>query len=168
MKLKKKKKAKRMRGTGTHGWGARKKHQGSGHRGGVGMAGTGKRADHKKSLIINLYGTKYFGKQGETSKSTKKRTNKVRNLRYISDNIESLKKDKYGVIELADFKILGDGEIKSKFRIRARAASQSAIKKIGDAGGEIILPKREVSGKAEKSGAGKGKKADSEEDAKED
>ena len=37
MKIKKKKKAVRMRGTATHGWGFRKKHKGSGHRGGVGM-----------------------------------------------------------------------------------------------------------------------------------
>ena len=74
MKIKKRKKSSRMHGKkmGTHGWGARKKHKKSGHKGGKGMSGSGKRADHKKSLVIKLYGHKYFGKQGITSKGTKK------------------------------------------------------------------------------------------------
>ena len=52
----KRKKVSRMhgRGMGTHGWGARKKHKKSGHRGGTGMSGTGKRADNKKTLITKL------------------------------------------------------------------------------------------------------------------
>ena len=29
-----------------------------------GMAGTGKRADHNKTRVLALYGTDYFGKQG--------------------------------------------------------------------------------------------------------
>ena len=48
---------------GTHGTGARKKAKGTGHRGGKGMSGSGKRADHKKTLITKLYGHKYFGKR---------------------------------------------------------------------------------------------------------
>jgi large subunit ribosomal protein L15 len=62
MKIKKRKKSTRMhgRGMGTHGGGARKKRKGSGHRGGIGMAGTGKRADQKKTLILKLYGNNYF------------------------------------------------------------------------------------------------------------
>jgi large subunit ribosomal protein L15 len=63
-KIKKKKKSKNFRGNTTHGHGARKKWKGSGHHGGVGMAGTGKRADQKKSLVIKLFGNNYFGKQG--------------------------------------------------------------------------------------------------------
>ncbi len=58
MKLKKKRKAKTMRGKGmgTHGWGARKKHISSGNRGGWGMSGTGKMAAHKYSYVAKLYG----------------------------------------------------------------------------------------------------------------
>ena len=82
-KTHKTKKSKRQRGNTTYGHGARKKWMGSGHHGGVGMAGTGKRADHKKSLIIKLYGNNYFGKQGITSRSTEKKVNKVMNLKYI-------------------------------------------------------------------------------------
>ena len=71
MKVKKRKKISRMRGRGmgTHGGGARKKRKKSGHRGGTGMSGSGKRADHKKTLITKLYGHSYFGKKGITSKN---------------------------------------------------------------------------------------------------
>ena len=40
---------------GTAGHGSRKQHRSSGNKGGTGMAGTGKRADHKKTLITKLY-----------------------------------------------------------------------------------------------------------------
>jgi len=126
---------------GTHGWGARKKHMGSGHRGGFGMAGTGKRADHKKSLILKK-SEKYFGKQGITSKSTKRRKNDVMNLDYIQKNLESLTK-RFGekdVLNLEKYKILGTGELTSKIKIKAKSASEKAKEKVKKAGGEIILP----------------------------
>ena len=145
MKLKKRKKSSRMHGKkmGTHGRGARKKAKGSGHRGGKGMSGSGKRADHKKTLIIKKYGSSYFGKKGITSKSTKKDKRKKINLEQIENCLE-----KYGKkignmweINLKDYKILGKGKIKNKLRIKAKEASNSAIKKIKEIGGEIMLKK---------------------------
>ena len=141
MKLKKTKKSKAQRGNTTYGWGARKKHMGSGHRGGFGMAGTGKRADHKKSLIIVKY-DKYFGKQGFTSRKTERRNNKVMNLEYINKNIETLKRkyaNKEGVLDLKDYKILAKGELTQKIVIKTKSASENAIKKIEQSGGKIIL-----------------------------
>jgi len=90
-KTHKTKKSKKMRGKGmgTHGWGARKKHKKSGHRGGKGMSGSGKRADQKKTLINKLYGNDYFGKQGITSRGTKRDIRKRINLRTIELNIGS-------------------------------------------------------------------------------
>ena len=41
----KRKKNSRQRGEWTHGWGAKKKHRGAGHRGGRGNAGSGKRGE---------------------------------------------------------------------------------------------------------------------------
>ena len=146
MKLKKKRKSIRMRGhgMGTHGWGARKKHKKSGHRGGTGMAGTGKRGDQKATLITKLYGHKYFGKQGITSKKTKRDTRQRINVQQISKNL-----DKYGKktakgweINLPKYKILGEGEVKEKLIIKAHEASESAIKKVKRAGGEIILSEK--------------------------
>jgi large subunit ribosomal protein L15 len=134
IKIKKRKKSQRLRGTTTHGWGARKKHKGSGHRGGFGMAGTGKRADHKKMLITKKYGNKYFGKQGITSKGTKRDKGKFINLRDIEKKFSGKKE-----INLKDYKVLGDGEITKAITIKAQAFTKSAKDKIEKAGGEAIL-----------------------------
>jgi large subunit ribosomal protein L15 len=144
VKTKKRKKSSRAhgRGMGTHGWGARKKHKKTGHRGGKGMSGSGKRADHKKTLIQKLYGHKYFGKQGITSRGTKKDKRKKINLQTIELNLKKYGKkvgDKFE-INLKNYKILGFGEIKNKLIIKAKEASLSAIKKVKSVGGEIILP----------------------------
>ncbi len=142
-KTHKRKKSSRMHGRkmGTHGWGARKKHKKSGHRGGKGMSGSGKRADHKKTLITKLYGGKYFGKQGITSRGTKKDKVKRINLQQIEQNPEKYgeKKGEKWEIDLSSHKILGEGEVKNKLIIKALGASQSAIKKIKRAGGQIVL-----------------------------
>jgi len=143
MKLKRRHKVSRMHGRGTHGWGARKKHMGSGHRGGVGMAGTGKKAGQKIMHIQKMYGTEYFGKSGITSRKTKREKNYVYNLGYIEANLETLKKkfgNKEGIIDLSDYKILGEGEITSKLTIKARAISAGAKEKIEKAGGKVIVP----------------------------
>jgi len=143
IKTHKRKKSSRMhgKGRGTHGWGERKKHKHSGHRGGKGMAGTGKRADQKKTLVTKLYGNKYFGKQGITSRGTKRDTRKRINLKTIQLNLEKYgKKTSKGFeIDLSSYKILGDGEVKEKLIIKALDASKSAIEKIKKAGGEIKL-----------------------------
>ena len=139
MKLKKTKKSKKFRATSTHGHGARKKWKKSGHRGGTGMAGTGKRADQKKSKIIKLYGTKYFGKQGITSKSTKKKINKVMNLEDIQKKFSNKSE-----IELKEYKVLSRGELTKPIKIKAKEFSKAAKEKIQKAGGEAIeLKKKE-------------------------
>lgn len=148
MKIKKRKKVSRMHGRkmGTHGWGARKKHKKSGHRGGTGMAGTGKRADQKKTLVNKLYGGGYFGKQGITSKKTQKDKRDRINIQDIELNLGSYikrgiakKTDKGFEVDLGSYKILGNGNIKSKLIIKAKSASKSATEKIKKIGGEIIL-----------------------------
>jgi large subunit ribosomal protein L15 len=139
MKLKRRKKSSRDRGRRTCGFSA-KLHKGKGNKGGKGMSGTGKRADQKKSLVIKLYGNKYFGKQGETSRRAKKKGVKIINLSEIA-------KSKPGELDLSKYKILGEGEIKGKYIIKAKTASKSAIEKVKQAGGEIIIKiqkKREV------------------------
>ena len=144
MKTHKRKKSSRAhgRGMGTHGTGARKNKRKSGHKGGKGMSGSGKRADHKKTLINKLYGHGYFGKQGITSKGTKRDTRKRINLQQIELNLEKYGKKKGDSFEinLKNYKILGGGEIKNKLIIKAKEASKSAIEKVKKVGGEIILP----------------------------
>ena len=138
-KTHKRKKSKGQRGT-TRYHGARKKWKSSGSKGGKGMAGTGKRADHKKSLIIKLYGNNYFGKQGVTSRGTEKDRRKAMNLHDIESNFDSLMK-KYGKgneLDLSGYKILGEGEFSRKIAIKALSFSEGAKEKIKKAGGSII------------------------------
>jgi large subunit ribosomal protein L15 len=143
MKLKKRNKSSRMHGRkmGTHGSGARKKNKKTGHRGGKGMSGSGKRADHKKTLVTKLYGNKYFGKQGITSRGTKRDIRKRINLQQIELNLEKYGKNVGGKFEinLKNYKILGTGNVKNKLIINAFEASKSAIEKVKKAGGEIIV-----------------------------
>ena len=48
-------------------------------------------AGHKKTLITKLYGMSYFGKQGITSRGSERVHNKVMNISFIAQNLESLK-----------------------------------------------------------------------------
>ena len=147
LRIKKTKKSRKQRGQTTYGHGARKKWKKSGHRGGTGMAGTGKRADQKKTLIITKYGNKYFGKQGITSKKTEKRKNLVINVNDIEKDYDNLMKKygKDGWLELKKYKILGDGEIKKKIKLKARKISKSALDKIKKAGGEVEIKNKNKS-----------------------
>ena len=138
MKLKKRTKKTRMRGARTCGYGFRQKHKGHGNAGGFGMAGTGKRADHKKQVALEMAieaGFKsYFGKQGFTSAGREKNRNKQINLVDIQKNF--LGKDK--VLDFSEYKILSNGE-GFKATIKAKSASASAMEKMKKAGGEIIV-----------------------------
>ncbi len=127
---KKRKKSSRMHGSHTHGRGFMKKGRGSGHRGGKGMAGTGKRADQRKTLIIKK-GMNYFGGHGLKPKIKKYE------IINVSD-IEKIAKGKKE-IDLNNYKILGNGDINIAVKINASSASKSAIEKIKKAGGEIII-----------------------------
>ena len=129
----------KIRGSATCGYGARKKHQGSGHKGGKGKAGSGKRADQKKTKFVKgpqKGKNKYFGGYGFNSKKKKL---KIINLREINEKFGNEEK-----INLKGYKILGKGEINKKFIIRADSISKSAIEKIKKAGGEVILKKKEI------------------------
>jgi large subunit ribosomal protein L15 len=146
MRTHKRKKATRYHGRnmGTSGHGSRKTHRSSGNRGGIGMSGTGKRADHKKTLINKLYGNDYFGKQGITSKKTQKDKRQRIDLKQIQNNLESYgkKTSKGWEINLENYKILGKLDIKEKLIITAFEASKGAIESIKKLGGEITLKEK--------------------------
>ncbi len=145
MTVNKRKKNERQRGHKTHGWGAKKKHRGKGHQGGAGMAGSGKRADSKKPSIWK--DVHYFGKHGFVSKTPKAKINPV-NIGYIGQHIDNLvlkklvsKENGVYVVDLEKIgynKLLGDGRVSAKLRIKAQYASKSAIEKVKAAGGEVI------------------------------
>jgi large subunit ribosomal protein L15 len=148
MTANKRKKNSRQRGNHTHGWGAMKKHRGSGNRGGAGNAGSGKRADSKKPSVWQ----NRSGKYGFTSHKTNKKTI---NIVYLEEHIDLLlatkkaKQDSQGIsINLNDLgvnKLLSKGKINKKLLITCEAASVKAIESVKAAGGEVILPKKEES-----------------------
>ncbi len=144
VKTHKRKKSSRNHGKnmGTAGTGARKNKRKSGHHGGAGMSGSGKRADHKKTLVIKLHGHNYFGKKGFTSRGTKRDTRQRINIFTIEANLDVLgkKTTKGFTVDLKDYKVLATGEVKNKLIITAKEASVGAIAKVEAAGGQIILP----------------------------
>ncbi len=150
MKIKKRKKSTRFRGTHTHGRGFKKKARGSGHRGGVGMAGTGKRGDQKKSLVLNLP-YDYFGKKRTLGKKVKVKLKQI-NLGDIQSNLPSLvrkgvAKESSGKFEISleKYKILSTGNFTIKANIKAHSASKAAFDKVGKSGGSIQLTVEEES-----------------------
>ena len=138
MKVHKRTKNSRIRGARTCGWGFRQKHKGHGNKGGFGKAGTGKRADHKKqSALMSDEKGQYFGKQGATSRGTKKKKYEKINLCDVRANFSGDK------IDLSKHKILGKGE-GFKAEILALGATASAIAKMEKAGGKIVLVEKRV------------------------
>lgn len=139
VKTHKRPKNSRIRGARTVGWGFRQKHKGHGNKGGFGMAGTGKRADHKKQVALESDTKKkkrYFGKQGVTSRGTALTKYEKLNLYAVKDNLFTKEGCK---IDLSKHKILGHGD-GFKAEITALAATANAIAKMEKAGGKIILP----------------------------
>jgi large subunit ribosomal protein L15 len=144
----KRKKNTRQRAGTTHGWGSMKKHRGKGNKGGAGMAGTGKRGDAKKPMI---WKEKYFGKQGFKKKGIPNIIVAI-NLIDINKKIEKLLSEKKITKEaniynidlgsLGYNKLLGTGNIKNKMKIKVDSATEKAIKKVQDNGGEVITAQK--------------------------
>lgn len=155
MVVNKRKKFSRQRASHTHGWGSKKKHRGAGNRGGRGMAGTGKRADQIKTLI---WKERYFGKYGFVPKGVKKDIRAI-NIGYIEENLgkffgENLisKENDVYVVDLEKLgynKLLGDGRIVNKFKIKTEYASGKVIEKVKKAGGIVVQSKKSVKEKTE-------------------
>lgn len=145
LKVKRRKKSGRFRGSHSHGRGFKKKARGSGHRGGFGMSGTGKRADHRKSYVLAVFGPDYFGKR-QTKQSYRNNKLEALNLQKLAESISGfvkrgIAKENKGVYELdlKNFKIVGSLQSKIKMKILAGAASQGAIESVAKHGGEIIV-----------------------------
>ena len=148
MTVNKRKKNSRQRGGHTHGWGSKKKHRGSGNRGGKGMAGPGKRADQLKPSI---WGERYFGKLGFKKKGIVRDINPI-NIIFLEENYENMLNDKQAskegdiiIIDLNNIgynKLLSKGKVTRKFKITTEYASAGAVEKISNAGGEVIVTKQ--------------------------
>lgn len=143
----KRKKNSRQRGTQTHGWGSKKKHRGSGSKGGYGMAGTGKRADQKKPTIINEYGDSYYGRHGFNRPQKVIVKVKPINLYDLQSKLEKYvnqklvtKENGFYVVDVEKLgynKVLGGGKLDVKLKLKAMSVSDSAMRKIKESGGIV-------------------------------
>jgi len=149
MSINKRKKNSRQRGSTTHGWGSMKKHRGAGNRGGRGMAGSGKRGD---TIKPRLWGKKYFGKSGFKKKNIKEKVNSI-SIGCLEEKLNSFldKKliSKEGDLYIVDMgkigfnKLLSQGKVLNKFKIKVDCASKKAVEKIKSGGGEVVLLEKE-------------------------
>jgi len=145
----KRKKNSRQRGSGGHGWGAKKKHRGAGNRGGTGNAGSGKRGASKRGTI--RFVREHFGKHGFLKKNASPCT--AINIQYLEQSMERLilegkAKNTDGMMEinlttLGIDKLLSKGQIAKKMKITVAAASPNAIRKIEAAGGSVSVAQQE-------------------------
>ncbi len=134
----------KLRGSRTHGRG--KKHgRGAGGRGGTGNAGLHK---HKFKWMIK-YDPDHFGRHGFTRHAQIHPTSSI-DLEDLSRRIGEfeaaghVKTDKSRIdIDLTAAgidKLLGSGRVTVPMRITVAKASEAAVAKVADAGGEVVLP----------------------------
>jgi len=127
-----KQKTKKFRGSATHGRG-KKGGRGAGLRGGRGNAGLLK---HKWTYMIK-YMPNHFGRHGfkrPQSVVKKVKTINVGQLEKMFPGKNTVDLEKEGFD-----KLLGGGSLNSKLKIKVNSASEKAIKKVEDRGGEVIL-----------------------------
>ncbi|MGA2791293.1 MAG: uL15m family ribosomal protein [Candidatus Bathyarchaeia archaeon] len=138
-----------QRGSRTHGWGTSGQHRGSGMRGGSGITG---RYRHKRSRLIRTgeYShMHYAGKKGFTSVAEMKPRGRRLNLWQLSELADKLvaggkappagEKVILDLKELGFKKLLGTGAISRAVQVKVDECSESALKKIREAGGEAVL-----------------------------
>ena len=133
----------KCRGKRTHGRG-KKKGRGAGLRGGRGNAGLHK---HKFISLIK-YMPDHFGRKGFKRPQSMIKVDKTINIGNLNLKIEKYLiegkvKENEGIIEidlnsLGYNKLLGSGTLDKKLKITVEKASNSAVEKIRNAGGEII------------------------------
>ncbi|MFT4310115.1 MAG: uL15m family ribosomal protein [Candidatus Woesearchaeota archaeon] len=139
----KRKKNSRQRGSWTHGWGEKKKHRGSGSRGGRGNAGSGKRGDQKKPSMFKA--GRIFGKQGFIRQASV--THAVMNvsqfdkMHLVAHKGVSVDGAKITIdmTKMGYDKLLGAGKVTKAYHVTVQYASASAIEKIQQAGGSVTV-----------------------------
>ncbi|KAF5086758.1 uL15m family ribosomal protein [Methanobacterium aggregans] len=142
--IRKTRKIRKLRGSRTVAGGCSKKRRGAGNRGGKGMAGGHKH--HWTWMVIN--DPKHFGKYGFKRPPKSIFQFSPVNLSYLDEKSEELVKkglateenDKIviDVTELGYNKVLGKGKLSKPLTIKSPLFSQTATKKIEEAGGEAV------------------------------
>ena len=140
-------KVRTLRGSRTYGWGRSGQHRAGGGQGGHGKAGWKR---HKWSSVIR-YGWTISERGFKSTNHRIDRTINIGQLRLKMDRLvsEGYAKQSNGKLEVdlgrAGYdKLLGDGHVKTDqpLRVLVGKSSEKATAKIGEAGGEVILPSK--------------------------
>ena len=147
MVVRRRRKTRKLRGrTRTMGWGRIGQHRKSGSKGGKGAAGLGK---HEWTWTIK-YAPTWYGKHGFNPPRIRVGYRpRTINLKQLDDLIRKLESEGRlateagkAVIDLSALrihKLLGAGKITRPVRVIVPRASEEAVRKIQEAGGEVIL-----------------------------
>ena len=137
-------KIRRQRGSRTHGWGQVGQHRARGGRGGTGKAGLDK---HKWTWVVKHDPT-YWNKKGFVSVKTLHKKVNVINIGKLDDLADKLesekkleKKENKIFVDLESLgydKLLGTGDVIKPMLVKVASYSESASKKLEEAGGEIL------------------------------
>lgn len=140
MVVRREKKSRKMRGSRTMGWGIRGQHRDRGSQGGrqIGM--------HKEkwSWLVK-YGEGWYGKHGfrnPTTKLTSAISLRKLNELLVSGSIKIKEIDGKKIVDLNELgydKLLGGGIISVPVTIKVGKATDRAIQKVNQIGGEVIL-----------------------------
>lgn len=141
MKVKKRKKSTRYRGSRMNRRGYKNRTKGSGNRGGYGMAGTGKRGDQRKTYVLNLYGGDYFRKSPRRGRLRVQNSLSVRSLseqiQYLVAAEKAKKTTKGYEVHLESHKLIGKGPITVQLNVHVKSATKTARQAIEQAGGSV-------------------------------
>ena len=140
----KERKVRKQRGSRTHGYGQIGQHRCRGGRGGTGKAGLDK---HKWTYVVKHDPT-YWLKTGFVSVKTLNKDVKIINVGKLDDLVNHLdavekldRQDNKVVLDLESLgfdKLLGTGKVTKPVLVKVSAYSESASKKIEEAGGAIF------------------------------
>ncbi len=138
-------KIRKKRGSRTQGYGRIGQHRGGGQRGGHGKTG---RHKHKWSYVLR-YEPDYFKKDRFKSPRGRKEGSIIINLKELEEIASKLtpgrKKERAKVLidlgEMGYDKLLGEGKITIPVSVRVSSISQTALRKIEEAGGEVLKGK---------------------------
>lgn len=128
------KKVRRLRGSRTHGWGAKKKHRGGGSQAGKGRAGMMKQ---RKSWMLQ-HEPHHFGRIGFKIPPEAKRRPTTITLRDLDVLARALGKKELDVGELGFQKVLGTGRLTQPLSVKAKVIVGRAKQKITEAGGTAV------------------------------
>lgn len=147
MVVRREKKSRKLRGrTRTMGWGRVGQHRKSGSRGGIGAVGFDK---HKVMWMIK-YAPNWYGKHGFTSVQQLKKQPAVINVGEVNElALEMVAKNTairdgelivVNTAEMGYDKVLGKGRVTLPIKLIAKSITESAKRKIEEAGGVVVIP----------------------------